>query len=104
MSERSFPPHASVAAVRARWSAAAAAAACIGLATAAEAYVGPGAGMGLLGVMLAVVAAIFMALVGMVLWPIRMVAHRRKARAESERRDERRDPHGAARPKAPPRG
>jgi len=57
--------------------------------------------MGVLGVLLAVVAAVFMALVGIVLWPIRMVAHRRKTRArasggdaasgERPRRDTRRD-------------
>jgi len=53
----------------------------------AGAYVGPGAGMGLLGVMLALVAAILMALVGLVLWPIRMVAYRRKSRLREKGED-----------------
>lgn len=77
----------------ARWALAAAAAACAAwLAPAAEAYVGPGAGMGVLGVVLAVVAALLMALVGVVLWPIRMLAHRRKLKAhEREGRSPRAD-------------
>jgi|GEM_PF-3827732 len=44
--------------------------------------------MGLLGIMLALVAAMLMALVGIVLWPIRMVAHRRKSRARDKAQSE----------------
>lgn len=62
-------------------------------APAADAYVGPGAGMGLLGVMLALVAAILMALVGIVLWPIRMAAHRRRSRLREKDRDAQNDAH-----------
>lgn len=44
------------------------------------AYVGPGAGLGALGIVLAVVAAILMSIVGLLLWPIRLLSHRRKLR------------------------
>lgn len=85
-SARNFePPCVSSSALRA---AAAAAAGCAAtFAPAADAYVGPGAGMGLLGIMLALVAAILMALVGIVLWPIRMAAHRRRSRLREKDRD-----------------
>src|SRR5690606_41239255 len=45
-------------------------------APAADAFVGPGAGMGLLGVLLALVAAILLALFGFVLCPMRRDAPR----------------------------
>ena len=50
-------------------------------ATAAEAYVGPGAGLGVLGVLLAVVATVLLGLVGLVMWPIRAMAKRKKLKA-----------------------
>jgi len=53
------------------------------LSPAAVAYVGPGAGLGALGILLAILAAILMALVGLVLWPVRMIAHRRKLKARA---------------------
>jgi hypothetical protein len=46
---------------------------------AALAYVGPGAGLGILGVLLATVVAVLASLVGLVLWPLRMLARRRKS-------------------------
>lgn len=60
----------------------------LGASTAAFAYVGPGAGFGILGVLLAVLSAIVMGFVGLVMWPIRKIAHYRKSRARAgEERD-----------------
>lgn len=44
----------------------------------ALAYVGPGAGLGILGAILAVIAAVLASVVGLVLWPIRRYLRRRK--------------------------
>lgn len=44
----------------------------------AMAYVGPGAGLGVLGAMLAIGAAVLATLLGLVLWPIRLIRRRRK--------------------------
>ncbi|HEX6994175.1 MAG TPA: DUF6223 family protein [Gammaproteobacteria bacterium] len=71
----------------------------ISVAPAADAYVGPGAGMGLVGIMLAFVAAILMGIVGLVLWPIRMVTHRRKSKREKSQ--EARDGGGREAPREP---
>jgi hypothetical protein len=51
------------------------------LASPALAYVGPGAGLGILGVLLAVIIAVLATVVGLVLWPLRMLIRRRKATA-----------------------
>lgn len=48
---------------------------------AAQAYVGPGAGLSLLGALWGVVAAIGAALLFVVLWPIRRMMRRRKTAA-----------------------
>ena len=56
--------------------------------SAALAYVGPGAGLGILGVAVAVLAAVVMGLFGLVMWPIRKLAQQRKAHA-GEPSDER---------------
>ena len=48
---------------------------------AAQAYVGPGAGLSLLGALWGVVAAIGAALLFVVLWPIRRMRRRKKAEA-----------------------
>ena len=45
----------------------------------ASAYMGPGAGLGLLGSLLAVVAVVLVALFGLVILPFRMLLKRRKA-------------------------
>ena len=50
-------------------------------APAAFSYVGPGAGLGVIASLVAVVLAVIATLVGIVLWPIRMIARRRKAAA-----------------------
>jgi hypothetical protein len=49
----------------------------------AWAYVGPGAGLGMIGSLIAVLGAIVVALVGLVILPFRMLLKRRKARAGS---------------------
>jgi hypothetical protein len=53
------------------------------LAPSAMAYVGPGAGVGMLGVLLAVIIAVLATVVGLVLWPLRMFMRRRKAKTDS---------------------
>lgn len=50
---------------------------------AAQAYVGPGAGLSLLGALWGVVAAIGAALLFIVMWPIRRMMRRRKAAASA---------------------
>jgi len=52
------------------------------LALPAMAYVGPGAGLGVLGTLLAVIIATLATVVGLVLWPVRALARRLKARRE----------------------
>ncbi|WP_201153376.1 hypothetical protein [Rhodothalassium salexigens] len=49
----------------------------------AAAYVGPGAGLTVLGGILAVVASLFLAIMGFVWYPIRRVLRNRKKKAES---------------------
>ena len=54
---------------------------------AAFAYVGPGAGLGLLGIVAAVLAALVMGFYGLVMWPIRKLAQQRKAQAQKRVRE-----------------
>jgi hypothetical protein len=49
----------------------------------AQAYVGPGAGVGMIGSLLAVLGAILLAVVGLILWPLRMLRKRRQAKGSS---------------------
>jgi Na+-driven multidrug efflux pump len=56
--------------------------AAAGFAPVAVAYVGPGAGLGVLGAALAVLAAIVVTVIGVVVWPVRMLMRRRKQRAD----------------------
>jgi uncharacterized membrane protein len=49
----------------------------------ALAYVGPGAGISLLGALWAVIAAVVFALAGLIWWPIRMMRRRRKQAADA---------------------
>jgi hypothetical protein len=51
--------------------------------TSALAYVGPGAGLGILGVVIAVLAAVVMGFFGLVMWPVRKLAQQRKAHAQA---------------------
>jgi hypothetical protein len=48
---------------------------------AADAYVGPGAGLGLIGSLLAVLGAILIAITGLIVLPVRMLFKRRKVKA-----------------------
>jgi len=54
---------------------------------AAQAYVGPGAGVGMIGSLLAVLGAILLAIVGLVLWPLRVIKKRwdRKRGSKAEK-------------------
>jgi hypothetical protein len=51
---------------------------------AAQAYVGPGAGIGMIGSLLAVLGAILLAIVGLILWPLRMIRKRRQGKGSSQ--------------------
>jgi len=66
--------------------AAALAIAAVSAATPAMAYVGPGAGLTLIGSLVAVVAAAVLALLGLVLFPIRMAL--KSLRAAKEAREQ----------------
>ena len=59
------------------------AAAYLGVVMSAEAYVGPGAGITLIGAVIGLVSAIFLALFAVLRWPIRRYLARRKAARES---------------------
>lgn len=56
---------------------------CIAVATPALAYVGPGAGLTAIGTVLSLVAAVFMAIVGFIWYPIKRLL-RRTARPRQE--------------------
>jgi len=58
------------------------------MANPAAAYVGPGAGLTMLGALWAVIAAVALVLVGIVIWPIRLYLRRRKAAAEAKATDD----------------
>ena len=47
-------------------------------ATSAAAYMGPGAGLGMLGSVIAVVGAVLVAVVGLLVLPVRMLLKRRR--------------------------
>jgi hypothetical protein len=51
---------------------------------AAQAYVGPGAGIGMIGSLLAVLAAVLLSVVGLILLPLRMLRKRRHAKGDSQ--------------------
>jgi hypothetical protein len=48
---------------------------------AANAYVGPGAGLGMIGSLIAVVGAVLVAILGLFILPFRMLSKRRRAKA-----------------------
>ncbi len=60
---------------------------CIAPLTAAQAYVGPGAGLSLLGALRGLVAALGAAVLFVVLWPIRRARRQRKLAAEANQAD-----------------
>lgn len=57
--------------------------AVVGLPHAAAAYVGPGAGLTMLGALWAVIAALVFALAGLIIWPIRAMRRRRRELASA---------------------
>ncbi len=48
------------------------------------AYVGPGAGVTMIGALLAVIGTIFLTVFGLLLWPIRMLLRKMKAKKKVE--------------------
>ena len=52
----------------------------------AHAYVGPGAGLGMIASLLAVVGAMLLSIVGLVLWPWRVLRKRWQAKIDSRDR------------------
>ena len=50
----------------------------------AIAYIGPGAGISVLGSLLGILATIFVAIGAILFWPIRKLIKRRKAKKETE--------------------
>lgn len=46
----------------------------------AHAYVGPGAGLGMIASLLAVIGAMVLSIVGLILWPLRVLKQRRQAK------------------------
>ncbi len=57
---------------------------CSALIMPAEAYVGPGAGIGMIGSLLAVLAVVGLAIVSLVVLPFRMIAKKRRAKPAGE--------------------
>ena len=51
----------------------------------AVAYIGPGAGISVLGSLLGILATIFVTIGAIIFWPVRKYMKRRKARQESRR-------------------
>jgi membrane protein implicated in regulation of membrane protease activity len=81
--------------------------AAVGLVCAAGpalAYIGPGAGLSLLGALWAIVAAVLAALLFLLIWPIRRLLRRRHANAQdAERQMPEQAPGAAARAQGPAR-
>jgi hypothetical protein len=50
----------------------------------AGAYMGPGAGLGMLGSLIAVIAAVALAVIGLLLLPLRIILKRRREAAEAK--------------------
>ena len=51
---------------------------------AVQAYVGPGAGVGMIGSLLAVLGAVVLGIVGLILWPLRMIRKRFNTKGRSK--------------------
>ncbi|HLS85608.1 MAG TPA: hypothetical protein VK043_04870 [Burkholderiales bacterium] len=50
------------------------------LAAPAHAYLGPGAGLGMLGSLFAVIGAVLLAILGILILPVRMILKKRRAK------------------------
>ncbi|MBF0370651.1 MAG: hypothetical protein HQL52_14460 [Magnetococcales bacterium] len=61
--------------------------ACFTWASPAYAYVGPGAGLGMVGSLVAVVVAVVLGVVGFVLYPIRLIMKKRKQASENQAKE-----------------
>jgi hypothetical protein len=57
----------------------------VAYAPAALPYVGPGAGLGMIASLVAVVLAVLATIVGLVIWPIRRLMRRKKAGADDSK-------------------
>lgn len=55
------------------------------------AYVGPGAGISVLGSLLGILATLFLGLLAIILWPVRKMMKRRKAAAQAAQAPEQTD-------------
>jgi hypothetical protein len=53
------------------------------IAAPAAAYMGPGAGLGMIGSLVAVIGAVLIALLGIVILPVRMILKKRRKAANS---------------------
>jgi hypothetical protein len=62
----------------------------------AAAYVGPGAGLGALGALLAVLASVLMAIGIVLYWPFRMLIRRLRATRPTPKREDAQDAQGPA--------
>jgi type VI protein secretion system component VasK len=69
--------------------------ALVWLATPAFAYIGPGAGITVLGALWGIIVTVFVALGAVLLWPIRGLFRRRRARARQLQSDAAADPAAA---------
>ena len=65
------------------FAAAAGLSACTLFAGPAMAYIGPGAGIGILGALMAIGGIVVATVVGLVLWPLRMLRRRMHAKSET---------------------
>ncbi|MGH8160878.1 MAG: hypothetical protein ACRESR_01765 [Gammaproteobacteria bacterium] len=66
--------------------------------TASQAYVGPGAGISLLGALWALLAVVGSAILYIVLWPLRRMRKRHKQQKETQHSQERRKSSAVSRP------
>ena len=57
--------------------------AALGVPGTALAYMGPGAGLGMIGSLVAVIGAVLIALLGIVILPVRMILKKRRKAANS---------------------
>ena len=55
--------------------------------TPAVAYIGPGAGLPVIGSLLAILSTILLAIIAIVAWPVRKMLKKKKARAAEESAD-----------------
>jgi protein-S-isoprenylcysteine O-methyltransferase Ste14 len=63
-----------------------------------EAYVGPGAGISVLGSLLGILATLFVAIGAILFWPVRKLMKRRKAASKAENTTESSPPESSSQP------